>query len=495
VDLGPHVGDWVTASTRCALDGIGTRAGEPSLKRGLIPRPAVTLSHFLQLLRPFSSESSAPLLHSHFSAFRHCSRHGFTGSSRALPDREEARHGAPPARMECAVTRLEDPGRRYPLGDLAAGEFVLFVSYLSCGLALPISPFFMLLLEDLGLQLQHLTPHSILQVSIFAHLCEMFVGVAPCTSLFRHFFVLVKSGKAKDHLGAYYFQMRVDSAGAYISSLSSARWENWRAEWVIASTEASDRLVLPSDGPRLDKKQWRAKQPLTPEFEPVLGRIESLATGGLTSMHVVGDFLKRRIAPLQARARLSCWFTGSNDLGRVHRGLGTDLSWEELELLVKGITGESFVAESLIPPEGIPSLCDDQGLRAAILDWLPTLDESGVAVRQTGGREPHRGIQIPGVPAGGSRPADAGSRAPPAALSPSDKGKGVARSSSAPGGSGRSEGERRHRLRRADGSFVADPPLDSDLPQKRQRTAGGVEEAGSPAQGSQRRISPPPAPP
>jgi hypothetical protein len=38
-----------------------------------------------------------------------------------------------------------------PLGDLAAGEFVLFVSYLSCGLALPISPFFMLLLEDFGL--------------------------------------------------------------------------------------------------------------------------------------------------------------------------------------------------------------------------------------------------------------------------------------------------------------------------------------------------------
>jgi hypothetical protein len=42
-----------------------------------------------------------------------------------------------------------------PLGDLAAGEFVLFVSYLSCGLALPISPFFLLLLEELGLQLQH----------------------------------------------------------------------------------------------------------------------------------------------------------------------------------------------------------------------------------------------------------------------------------------------------------------------------------------------------
>jgi hypothetical protein len=264
---------------------------------------------------------------------------------------------------------------------------------------------------------------------------------------------------------------------------------------VIANTEVSDRLVLPSDGPRLDKKKWMAKPPLTSELETVLDRIKSLATGGLTLMHVVGDFLKHRITPLQARARLSCWFTSPNDLGRVHLRPGTDLSWEELELLVKGITGESFVAETLIPPDDIPQLCDDQGLRAAILDWLPTLDERGVAVRQTGGRDPHRGIQIPGVPARDSRPADASSRAPPVALNPSDKGKGAASSSSAPGGSGRSEGERRHRLRRADGSFVTDLPLDSDLPQKRQRTAGGVEEAGSLAQGSQRCVSPPPVPP
>jgi hypothetical protein len=34
-----------------------------------------------------------------------------------------------------------------PLGGLAAGEFMLFVSYISCGLALQISPFFLLLLD------------------------------------------------------------------------------------------------------------------------------------------------------------------------------------------------------------------------------------------------------------------------------------------------------------------------------------------------------------
>jgi hypothetical protein len=237
-----------------------------------------------------------------------------------------------------------------PLGDLAAREFVLFVSYLSRGLALVISPFFLLLLEEFGLQLQHLTPHSILQAAIFVHLYEMFVGVAPYTSLFCHFFVLVKSGKAMDHLGAYYFQTRPDSAVVYISTFGSARWENWRDDWVIASAEANDRLMLPSNGPALDRKHWRTKPSLAPEFLPVLDRIKTLATGGLTLMHVVSDFLKRRIAQLQRRARLCCWFTGLNDIDQIQRGPGTDLSWEELELLVKGITGECFVPKSLILP-------------------------------------------------------------------------------------------------------------------------------------------------
>jgi hypothetical protein len=115
-------------------------------------------------------------------------------------------------------------------------------------------PFFLLLLEESGLQLQHLTPHSILQTTIFVHLYEMFVGVAICTSLFRYFFVLVKSGKTRDHIGAYYFQTRPDLVVVYIPTFGGVRWENWRSDWVIASTEANNRLVLPSDGPALDRK-------------------------------------------------------------------------------------------------------------------------------------------------------------------------------------------------------------------------------------------------
>jgi hypothetical protein len=57
-----------------------------------------------------------------------------------------------------------------------------------------------------------------------------------------------------------------------------------------------------------------------------LDKIKGLATGGLASMHVIGDLLKRRIALLQRRSRLCCWFIGHNDISRIQRGPGTDLS-------------------------------------------------------------------------------------------------------------------------------------------------------------------------
>jgi hypothetical protein len=96
-----------------------------------------------------------------------------------------------------------------------------------------------------------------------------------------------------------------------------------------------------------------------------------------------------------------------------------------------------------------------------MLASLPTLDESGMAVRQTRGRDSHCRIRIPGASAGGPQPAGVApsatvgaSSASIAASHPLDKGKGAASSSSARGGTGVSEEERRCRLRRANGSFV-----------------------------------------
>ena len=66
---------------------------------------------------------------------------------------------------------------------------------------------------------------------------------------------------------------------------------------MIAITEANEHIALPTEGPATDRGSWRAKPSLQPEFDSVLGKIRSLAESGLTSWHVLGDFVKRRIAP------------------------------------------------------------------------------------------------------------------------------------------------------------------------------------------------------
>ena len=58
------------------------------------------------------------------------------------------------------------------------------------GLAIPTSDFFRSLLHHWKVQLHHLTPNSILHLSIFTHLCEAFLGIQPHFNLFRHLFLL-----------------------------------------------------------------------------------------------------------------------------------------------------------------------------------------------------------------------------------------------------------------------------------------------------------------
>jgi hypothetical protein len=71
-----------------------------------------------------------------------------------------------------------------------------------------VSSFLFTLLEFYGLQLQHLSLHSLILVATFIHFCEMFVCVRSSISLFRLFHVLRWSRKGSCLIGTYYFQLR-----------------------------------------------------------------------------------------------------------------------------------------------------------------------------------------------------------------------------------------------------------------------------------------------
>ncbi|KAJ1268715.1 hypothetical protein BS78_07G156400 [Paspalum vaginatum] len=348
-----------------------------------------------------------------------------------------------------------------PHRNLQPGKFVLFVPYLYCGLGIPISSFFMLLLEAFGLQLQHLTPHSILHAAIFAHLCEMFVGVPPCVTLFRHFFSVRCFGRSSTEIGRYYFLLKGSGGrSTYLPTFASAKWEHWRNDWVIVRAEPNDRLALPDSSPDASLPEG-ASTDLPPEFSPVLARIAVLM-----------------------RPRLAWSYTGSNDCSRVVRGEDHDLTPLLLEEWVRCVTDESFSPEQLRLPSAIVPLCRDQALRTAVLREMPTLDDGGLAARQLGG-DPNRGVHIDDASVGGS-----GARG----SAPTDKGKGpVAASPVVPPAGGE---ETRRRLVRGDGTFVSEPDP------KRQRTSGEGSSSGQgervpplhPDQRTSQRRAPPPMP-
>ncbi|KAJ1254713.1 hypothetical protein BS78_K339700 [Paspalum vaginatum] len=262
-----------------------------------------------------------------------------------------------------------------------------------------------------------------------AHFCEMFVGVPPCVTLFRHFFSVRCSGRSSTEIGRYYFLLKGSGGrSTYLPTFASAKWEHWRNDWVIIRAEPNDRLALPDSSPDAPLPEG-ASTDLPPEFSPVLARIAELVSGGLTSLHVLADFLRRRLAPLQMRPRPAWNYTGPNDCSR-------GSTWRRPR------------------PDAAPAGGMGAALRTAVLWEMPTLDDGGLAARQLGG-DPNRGVHIADAPVGGS-----GARG----TAPADKGKEpVAASPAVPPAGGE---ETRRRLVRGDGTFVSEPDP------KRQRTSG-----------------------
>jgi hypothetical protein len=88
------------------------------------------------------------------------------------------------------------PQRSFALGGSVVGLLSrrrtsmspLFTFLFSSGLAFPISLFFRSHLDFYYLNLTHLNPNSILQVSVFVHLCEAYLGILPHFGLWKYLY-------------------------------------------------------------------------------------------------------------------------------------------------------------------------------------------------------------------------------------------------------------------------------------------------------------------
>ncbi|KAM0878860.1 hypothetical protein ACQ4PT_034606 [Festuca glaucescens] len=233
---------------------------------------------------------------------------------------------------------------------------VSFVDRLIRGLSAPIHDFLRGLLFVYGLQLHHLTPNSIIHVSIFITLCECFLGVHSNWALWKRIFYLRRNGSHNIayNIGGVVICVRPDVEYFDVKFPDSV--QGWRKRWLYVREECTDSLeynILPFDGSAkiLRRRSWDAE--VTDEeksaTETLMKRIHELQntrSKELSGIQITAYFLRIRVQPLQARKNPLWMYAGDKDVDRVSK----DLSVKDLEKVVRKIL-------SLSKKDAVPTTC------------------------------------------------------------------------------------------------------------------------------------------
>jgi hypothetical protein len=157
------------------------------------------------------------------------------------------------------------------------------------------------------------------------------------------------------------------------------------------------KLLLPAGLARANKKAWEDEPAADSRMQEVLSRITGLGAQGLTATMVVGDYLRRRLAPLRERGRPAWMYTGVTDHGRTAAGPGSNFTSDTVHGILKVLLGSKVGASDLPRPD--LALCANS-FRDEIRRTLPEFDGRGIKVRDPA--EPARELRIPGAAAGES---------------------------------------------------------------------------------------------
>ncbi|KAK1694688.1 hypothetical protein QYE76_011385 [Lolium multiflorum] len=322
------------------------------------------------------------------------------------------------------------------------GYRVSFVDHLIRGLAAPIHDFLRGLLFVYGLQLHHLTPNSILHISIFITLCESFLGVQPNWALWKGIFLLRRNGSPNIayNIGGVVICVHPDVEYFDIKFPDSV--QGWRKKWLYVREECADSVeynILPFYGSAsiLRRRSWDAEaiEEEKTATEALMSRIHELQnTCGkeLSGIQITAYFLRIRVQPLQARKNPLWMYAGDEDVNR----LSKDLSVKDLERLVRKIS-------SLSKKDTIPSSCrvkpysNTNALpkKHQFLSSLPPLPEGGEVEERTVVTDNNQGTSRPESEVAGSHKSAASSekeveteasessRSLPSAASPNNKRK------------------------------------------------------------------------
>jgi hypothetical protein len=215
------------------------------------------------------------------------------------------------------------------------GEFVIFLSFLDRGFALPTSDFLRQLLAFYNIKVSDLGPHSVQQISLFVALCECYLGCPPYFPLWVSIFHgrATRASKGDPALipnGGITFQVK--SGESFIDmALPKKAQSQWRRFWFYALEYTPPGGVrIPQYTPEPSVPRRLNVRSLPHDQEEVVKEmrlaIQALKDDGLTAANMYNCWLGRRLIPLRCRGHFMWEYRGQNDCTR-----STATEWDEVE--------------------------------------------------------------------------------------------------------------------------------------------------------------------
>jgi hypothetical protein len=224
------------------------------------------------------------------------------------------------------------------------GYVLSFVSFHERGFGVPASRFMRAILHVYRVELHNLSPNS-----IFAAVCEGYLGIAPHWDLWTHLFsaelFASSTGERRVRMavraGGCILQLRQARSLQYIPAILVSSNKGWQRRWVYLRNDDGRLLSFSQRVVTAAADNWRYGTPreIQKNLQPLLKALEELRERGLTAAGVVAAIHRRRVLPLTER-RLPLWeMTSGVDLEGLQMS-SDPLPVDDLHRRVAGTVGK-----------------------------------------------------------------------------------------------------------------------------------------------------------
>jgi hypothetical protein len=170
-------------------------------------------------------------------------------------------------------------------------------------------------LYEYGLQLQHLNPNNIQQMSVFEAMCKGYLGISAHLHLFKYFFMFacLRDGSKAVTIGCANHWMKQGRGDSYIPSSLTSSNSGWHKGWFYLRNDPEFALSAFTGNSIGQARRNSTDGPPKAEQEKLLkdhwAVLDRLRGAGVTLATVIGQYHARGVVQLQRRPLHLCKMT------------------------------------------------------------------------------------------------------------------------------------------------------------------------------------------